>query len=288
MQAAPPVPGKTSNADARRAANIGYYAHKQTKISRTPSPIEDEHSRKKGHDSTGQIPNNNEEQTIIITQPPAVPIDSVWWNRLYVIFTGSLVIIGAAGIFYACRTLKTINKQSKLMYGQIKQMETQANIMTGHLKTYINAERSWVMVDIEWQKGTNISHITTNDGPDSITAHIEYICRNVGNSFAKITEKIYVFQFMQSTPEYPDFTDILPIQHACEYVPRSGLAEAHHFRIDAPGVRTKTNMLMLYGRVKYADVYGEYETSFGYQVTGMGNLERLPGKGIYSKYNEHT
>jgi hypothetical protein len=44
---------------------------------------------------------------------------------------------------------------------------------------------------------------------------------------------------------------------------------------------------VIYGRVKYRDVYGEHETRFGYLVTSMDNLDRLPASD-YPQYNKHT
>jgi hypothetical protein len=45
--------------------------------------------------------------------------------------------------------------------------------------------------------------------------------------------------------------------------------------------------MVLYGRVKYTDVFGEHESRFGYLITGMGTLDRLPASS-YPEYNRYT
>ena len=54
----------------------------------------------------------------------------------------------------------------------------------------------------------------------------------------------------------------------------------------APGYQSLDEWMVLYGVVRYRDVFGrERQTTFGYEVTIGDQIERLSG---YPKYNENT
>jgi hypothetical protein len=161
-----------------------------------------------------------------------------------------------------------------------------AGFMRATVETMIKAERAWVMVDIDWQPGPHLSEGDGSDGRNT-SIFVNCVCRNLGKSFAQLVEKSYVFQIMHTLPREPDFNNTNVFHHASEYVAPDSATEPYRLSPLCNGHRKSGHMMVLYGRVKYRDVYGEHETRFGYQITTMGNLERVP-VGSYPKYNEHT
>jgi hypothetical protein len=161
-----------------------------------------------------------------------------------------------------------------------------ANAALLNAEAVIKAERAWVMIDIEWQVGV---HILKSEGTkgNSTAIFVNFICRNEGKSFAQITEKGYVFQIVQTLPQEPEFSQIDIFHHASEYISPDSSTVPYQLHGITGGHLKSSNMMVLYGRVKYTDVYGEHETRFAYQITDMGNLDRFPVSS-YPEYNKHT
>jgi hypothetical protein len=114
---------------------------------------------------------------------------------------------------------------------------------------------------------------------------------NLGQSFAQITEKGYVFKRyarIDQVPDQPDFRDMQWIEFTNEYVPPNSTAEACTLSgVSCPGKQFDTGTMLFYGRVDYRDVYGEHATRFGYIITPQAILMRLPAA-TYPEYNKHT
>lgn len=237
-----------------------------------------------------------------------------------------LFIAGVGGIIVAIYTLKSIKKQAELMDGQLVEMrgagqqtsrmiehaEAQAQAaknaaeaaqksadaardsaiaMRASVDAMIKSERAWVMVDIQWQVGPRIfAGDSMVDGQviQDTGIFVNFICRNEGKSFAQIIEKGYVLKIVSVLPQEPDFSDIDIFHYASEYIGAGAASEPYKLSgIQCQGRRKPDNMMVMYGRVKYRDIYGEHETRFGYIITGMGNLDRLPTSS-YPEYNKHT
>jgi hypothetical protein len=116
--------------------------------------------------------------------------------------------------------------------------------------------------------------------------YVEFVCRNTGKAFAQITDKGYVLRIATILPQEPDFASIDDFHHTTEYLAPD--SESRYLLSGISCVGSRRNRLMvIYGRVKYRDVYGEHETRFGYLVTSMGNLDRLPASD-YPQFNKHT
>jgi hypothetical protein len=49
----------------------------------------------------------------------------------------------------------------------------------------------------------------------------------------------------------------------------------------------RANVMLLYGRTDYRDVYGEHQTIFGYMISPNGDLVRLPHD-TFPEYNKNT
>jgi hypothetical protein len=151
----------------------------------------------------------------------------------------------------------------------------------------IMSERAWVMVDIKWQQGAHIFEGTGNEG-EHTGIYVDYLCLNQGKSFAQITEKGYVFKIVNVLPQEPDFRDMNVLHHTSEYVtPNSATVPYQLSGIFCNGHQKPDKLMVLYGRVKYNDVFGQHETRFGYMITGQGNLDRIPATS-YPSYNNHA
>ena len=177
----------------------------------------------------------------------------------------ALVGVGIAGIIMALCTLSVLRRQTD---------------------DIVNSQRSWVMVDIEWQKGAHIFEGTSSEGAQNVGIYVDYVCRNMGKSFAQITDKGYVLKIVNILPWEPDFASIDDFHHTTEYLAPDSASHYLLSGISCDGSR-RNRLMVIYGRAKYRDVYGEHETRFGYLVTSMGNLDRLPASD-YPEYNKHT
>jgi hypothetical protein len=94
----------------------------------------------------------------------------------------ALVGVGIAGIIMALRTLSVLRRQTDAI---------------------VNSERSWIMVDIEWQKGAHIFDGTNSEGAQNTGVYVDYVCRNTGKAFAQITDKGYVLKIVNILPQEP-------------------------------------------------------------------------------------
>ncbi len=274
MQATPPVPAKTPDSRTEASSNGPNQSQKnKTESNNHPSPLQfnasPEHDRQaddNGDAHTGQ--------SVIISKLPAVSVTRDFADWFSLALNGLLVVVGFL-------TLGAVWSQSKEMARATKAMNRSTEAL-------VKSVGAWVMVNIEPEKGTPKIDISQEDAHRYRSIDIKYICRNEGKSFATITEKGYVLKTLPAPlPQNPDFKDIEIIDHACDIVAPMSTAETHHFPLPCDlALLRGPNMIVFYGRVKYTDVYGEYETRFGYQITGMGNLERLPVRS-YPKYNDH-
>jgi hypothetical protein len=237
----------------------------------------------------------SKDRSVKIVELPTVHTERDWLDKSAWGFSGLLTIVGCFGVFVAIRTVKAIERQGLSMRRQttlltksVMQARRSANAARRSADALINSERAWVLVDIEWQQGAHIFEGINNTGREDTGIYINYMCRNQGKSFAQITEKGYVFQIVSTLPQEPDFSNIDIFQYASEYIAPGTASEPYRLSgVQCEGHRKFKNMMVIYGYVKYMDVYGEHETRFGYQITGMKNLERLPTTS-YPKYNQHT
>jgi hypothetical protein len=202
--------------------------------------------------------------TTISTLPP-VTVARDWVDFVALGASCALFVVGAVGVFMALRTLSVLRRQTDAT---------------------VNSERSWIMIDIEWQKGAHIFDGTNDKGMQNTGIYVDYVCRNMGKAFAQITDKGYVLKIVTTLPQEPDFNSIDDFYHATEYLAPDSESRYLLSGISCVGSR-RNRLIVLYGRAKYRDVYGEHETRFGYLVTSMGNLDRLAATD-YPQYNKHT
>ena len=118
MQASP-SPRKTTetNADSNHSIQ-DKSAAKQTPSDPAP-PVENADSSKANKQPSKTPSNPSDHVTVIVQSPVSVSR----WEKAYVIFTGLLVAFGAAGIGYAIKTLRAMERQAKANEDQL--IETQ-------------------------------------------------------------------------------------------------------------------------------------------------------------------
>jgi hypothetical protein len=193
------------------------------------------------------------------------------------------------GVFGGLIGIGLLIWQAILTRGSIKAANATTNVI-------INSERSWIMVDVEWKKehGNGLLYSSSGDGKrKTIGISLNYICRNIGNTFAQITGKGYVFKaFNGSPPQTPDLTDIRWMEFADKYI-KPGVDEDTYHLTESFGISQIEDegprMMFFYGIVEYRDVYGDHKTIFGYLVNDVPtpSVTRLPID-IWPEYNKHT
>lgn len=208
-------------------------------------------------------------ETTTKNEPPHWYKSPEWW----------LVILGFP-------TLAVLMWQAIVMNAATKAARDSANAALVSAKAFTDAERAWIITEIAWQAGP---HILEGDGTEgkSTGVFVTYTCHNLGKSFAQVTEKGYVFKIVNSLSPEPDFSEMDVFHYAAEYVKSGESTVPYKLTPICKGHRRPDSLMVIYGKVKYRDVFGEHETRFGYSISGMGNLERLPGDS-YKNYNQHT
>jgi hypothetical protein len=170
------------------------------------------------------------------------------------------------------------------------------------VETARNAQRAWVMVDVEhddkkWaDRKTHIIEGTTYvsngkggiTGGDNTSFYAVLVCRNEGSSPAWILEKRAKFEILSSLPPRPDF-ESAQFTQAGPVPIGTGRALPHTdelpFLPAAVGHQEPTKMVVIYGVVKYRDIFGKHrQTTFAYRIVNR-ELRRLEG---YPEYNKNT
>ncbi len=155
------------------------------------------------------------------------------------------------------------------------------------------AQSPWIMVNIEYSPGMSGPFLgTSRHGNEPETHHTDFIfrfnCINHGRTPAMITEKraSLIIVPKNTLPKNPDLRATTMFDDRTEPLAAGGeslMKRDEHF--SAPGYRGLDDWIVLYGVVKYRDVFGrDRQTTFGYEVTLGDKIERLSG---YRKYNEN-
>jgi hypothetical protein len=120
--------------------------------------------------------------------PLGVSSTKDYWDKALVLGTLLLVVVGVFGVRYAIKTLKAIDKQAESMDGQLKEMKAARALTRKQVQYIVNAERAWVMGELDWfGKRANIVESTTK-GKESTTAFVKLTCINDGKSPAWIDQ----------------------------------------------------------------------------------------------------
>lgn len=147
------------------------------------------------------------------------------------------------------------------------------------------------MVTVEWDTGKwadGKAHVLEGSGTSGDTTGIYVVltCRNEDKSPAWIDEKRARLEIVTKLPEMPDLTSAEFTQVGLEPI-GVGKSLSHtshiHWQAIAEGDRSPGLMMVIYGIVKYRDIFDRlHETSFGYKITNR-ELVRLEGMREYNK-----
>jgi hypothetical protein len=161
------------------------------------------------------------------------------------------------------------------------------------VKTAQDSERAWVMADVDWDTekwAGGEAHILESSGSsgDNTTFYAVLTCRNEGKSPAWIEEQRATFEIVTSLPDTPNLESAKFIKVGPEPIGiGNALPPTTHipFQPVAAGHEKNGTMMVIYGTVKYRDIFNKQRTtSFAYKVINL-KLVRLES---YPKYNEHT
>ncbi len=133
VQAAPPVPRKAADPSNKTSQNDV----KQTGSNKAPSqpttpsavPI---HAQPQQNDSYNPT-SENAARVISVSNLPTLSVTKDWLDKLYVAFSGILIVIGFFGVRAAYKTLKAIERQVAEMKAQRETMQEQLAAMRGQL-----------------------------------------------------------------------------------------------------------------------------------------------------------
>jgi hypothetical protein len=190
--------------------------------------------------------------------------------------TWAAFVVGVGVLYIYWRTLNAV--------------EVSAEAAKRSSEIVINAERAWIMAEIAPQPGAGwVIHSTNQDSVESVGLNVLCKCRNDGKSMAWITEKWAAARTFDTVPPHPDFSDKEKIfQHAVQPIAAGTQDVGYRLWLIAPGSHTGRKPILLYGYIKYRTIFDgrDGETRFGYIVTPMNNLDRLPPE--YPEYNANT
>jgi hypothetical protein len=165
VQTAPPVPKKATNSSTHTASEIRKSpATDQNPPAQAPSPLNA--SDFKTNQTTGNYQSApNTEQSIRVRELPTVSTSRDWIDKLSILFTGILVIVGSLGVCAAYRTLRAIERQARIMRRQTRHIARQALSMrrqTTHLRNSVETSKASVdaliATERAWIDGELICH----------------------------------------------------------------------------------------------------------------------------------
>jgi hypothetical protein len=189
-------------------------------------------------------------------------------------WSASLVGIGVLYIYW--RTLTAI--------------EVSADAANRSAEAVVNAERAWILANIEFVPGFGGLILTDGtEGPHTWVS-IRFTFTNQGKTPAWVDERRARFVIIDHVPPTPDLEATELIKDGADFVPLAapGIL-ATDDSISAEGRDDSNDVVkvsLIYGVVRYWDVYGNRrQTTFGYRITPDRKLRRL---GEYAAYNQST
>lgn len=160
----------------------------------------------------------------------------------------------------------------------------------------VNSERAWILTDIGWAASQpnqpeptklKISVSSSTEG-EATSIWVCWNWKNDGRTPAWITDKLlWVRVYDEAPPSTPDTSDPLTFsgREPVGVGEKSRIFLTPWFKGERPETAAA---LIVYGVIKYRDVFGAHETWCGYSVEGASanpRLERLVG---YPEYNKST
>jgi hypothetical protein len=157
------------------------------------------------------------------------------------------------------------------------------------LSTARNAQRAWVMVDVKhnaqkWADGQVHVLEGSGAGGDTTSFYAMLVCKNEGSSPGWIDEKRVKFEIVSSLPRSPHF-ESAQFSQAGPIPIGTAQSDSVPFEPTAVGRQEENKLTVIYGIVKYRDIFGKRRrTTFAYRILN-GELRRLEG---YPEYNKNT
>ena len=199
--------------------------------------------------------------------------------RLYLIATIIGVVGGLIGL--------------GIIWKQTKHTAIATEAANANAKAMINAERAWVMVDLQWSPVDLKVAYGSGQSGDTVDVTVLCLCWNAGKSIGWITEKWATLKVYDRIPEHPDFSDNQKVfQHSVQPIASEKSDDGVRVWLNAPGTHEDRlrRSFVIYGYVKYRTIFGKEgetrETRFGYVLTPQTNLDRMPAE--YPEYNRNT
>ncbi len=167
---------------------------------------------------------------------------------------------------------------------QFPHLEQSANAARDSADALVKAERAWIFVEFAFSPLQGSVLVGEND----TAAYVSCFFRYEGKTPAWIDEICCKLEVLKWFPDNPDFSGMEPYDSEPEAVGGGTKSSVRDYTLTCNGRRTLDNVMMIYGIVKYRDMFGERRTStFGYSVVGIGGtprLKRLAGE----PYNTNT
>jgi hypothetical protein len=277
VQTAPPVPRKTAD----DAAGTRHEVKTQTQAQQRPAAL------------AQGAPQTNATQEL-----PPVSVTKDWWDRFYVIFTGALVVVGGLGVFFAIKTLRTIERQARSMRyqtthlknavvaarEQAKAAKTSADAALLNAQAVLNSERAWLFTEI-------------NRGEMLDGSGINMVVKNSGRTPARVLAIRHNSIIIPSTgelPETPDYGPAAQFETVVVLLPEGHLSVEQielnpiMWRSIDPGIDDGPKRVFVYGIVEYRDVFSGssiHETRFCYRYFRQYQEWRTAGPEEYTKYS---
>lgn len=126
MQAVVPVIGQTADTKAAKSKSFDNDAKKQQEASPGPVTIHDVVKTPKQNQETTSKHCDNQLESVKIAEPVAVSVKPGWLDYLVLVLDLGLVIVGAAYVIAAFRTLGAIKRQADIMERQTEATEVAA------------------------------------------------------------------------------------------------------------------------------------------------------------------
>lgn len=286
MQTSVPVPRKAANNPASGNHNVQKNTSDDKNTSKPSIPI----STSNNQGERQKPPDNDASKSIVVREP--VPVSKDWWDRLYVIFTGALVVVGGLGVKYAIKTLKAIEKQAavmseqrEVMLGQLRSMNGQitaiseqtsvakesADTARENVELIINKERARIIISLKPPDiiPFDLATMTPVTGTDiyfegfalEISQEGPTTAFNVAGGATIHTSPSKIPARMSDLPRMSVPSTMRPnIEPITEYVSAGVLSAA-----DVEEIREEKTFVHFFGFITYEDVFGKRrKTSFRY------------------------
>lgn len=224
------------------------------------------------------------------TAEQQAPEKSIWGD----VPTWGLVIVGGIAAWIAVKTLEDIKTQTRNAKIAARAAKNSADAALKNAEAVINAERAWIMVNLQWRGGTAMrlptgAAVVAGKQVFTTDALLECVITNAGKTLAWIVDKRIALAILdpKDFPTEPDLTHVSVVDPILEPIAPNG--EPIRWQV-TPGAEGKHGemgkMTIVYGAVLYRDIFNKpRSTRFGYLVSPSYELERIPGNVTYNQYS---